>query len=103
MPELITVIVKVRIIIVAVRSAEADRKPPEVMTMMEEIAMLEEMTIVQTGDMHSSWRKGTESRWTRSTDSRWRRNAELLAARGGTTALKTTATVAAATGEAATA
>jgi hypothetical protein len=116
MPELIAVIVIVRIIIVAVRSAEADRKPPEVMTMMEEIAMVEERTMVQTGDMYSSWRKGTESRWmrstdsrwTRSTDSRWRRSAELLAAHGGTTALKTTAAeataaVAAATGETATA
>jgi hypothetical protein len=47
MPELIAVIVIVRIIIVAVRSAEAD-KPPEVMTMIEEMAM------VQTGDMRSS-------------------------------------------------
>jgi hypothetical protein len=70
MPELIAVIVIVRIIIVAVRSAEAD-KPPEVMTMIEEMAM------VQTGDMrsswpdmHSSWPKGTNSRWTRSTESR---------------------------------
>jgi hypothetical protein len=111
MPELIAVIVIVRIIIVAVRSGEADRKPPEVMTIMEEIAMVEERAMVQTGDMHSSWRKGTESRWTRrtdsrrtrSTESRWRRSAELLAAHGGTTALKTTAAMAAATGEATTA
>src|SRR5260370_31194222 len=78
--------------------------------------MGEERTMVQSGDMYSSWRKGTESRWmrstdsrwTRSTDSRWRRSAELLAAHGGTTALKTTAAeataaVAAATGETATA
>jgi hypothetical protein len=105
MPELIAVVVIVRIVIVAVRSDETDRKPPEVMTMMEEMAM------VQTGDMHSSWRKGTdsrwtrstESRWTRSTDSRWRRSAEMLAAHGGTTALKTTAAEAAATVKAATA
>ena len=109
MPELIAVIVIVWIIIVAVRSAEAD-KTPEVMMMIEEMAM------VQTGDMrsswpdmHSSWPKGTnsrwtrstESRWTRSTDSRWRRSAEMRAAHGGTTALKTTAaTVKAATAEA---
>jgi hypothetical protein len=81
------------------------------MTIMEEIAMVEERAMVQTGDMHSSWRKGTESRWTRrtdsrrtrSTESRWRRSAELLAAHGGTTALKTTAAMAAATGEATTA
>jgi hypothetical protein len=107
MPELIAVVVIVRIVIVAVRSGETDRKPPEVMTMMEEMAMVEERTMVQTGDMHSSWRKGTdsrwtrstESRWTRSTDSRWRRSAKMLAAHGGTTALRTTA----ATGEAATA
>src|SRR5713226_3478737 len=112
MPELIAVIVIVRIIIVAVRSAEADRKPPEVMTMIEEMAMVEERTMVQTGDMHSSWpdmhsswpkgtdsrwTRSTESRWTRSTDSRWRRSAELRAAHGGTTALKTTAAAAAAT------
>src|SRR5216683_1500882 len=118
MPELIAVIVIVRIIIVAVRSAEADRKPPEVMTMMEEMAMVEERTMVQTGDMHSSWpdmhsswpkgtdsrwTRSTESRWTRSTDSHWRRSAELLAAHGGTTALKTTAAEAAATVKAATA
>src|SRR5258707_15418996 len=117
MPELIAVIVIVRIIIVAVRSAEAD-KPPEVVTMIEEMAMVEERTMVQTGDMrsswpdmHSSWPKGTnsrwtrstESRWTRSTDSRWRRSAEMRAAHGGTTALKTTAaTVKAATAEATT-
>src|SRR6266481_753116 len=114
MPKLIAVIIIVRIIIVAVRSAEAD-KPPEVMTMIEEMAMLEEGTMVQTGDMrsswpdmHSSWPKGTnsrwtrstESRWTRNTDSRWRRSAEMRAAHGGTTALKTTATtVKAATAE----
>jgi len=118
MPELIAVIVIVRIIIVAVRSAEADRKPPEVMTMIEEMAMVEERTMVQTGDMHSSWpdmhsswpkgtdsrwTRSTESRWTRSTDSHWRRSAELLAAHGGTTALKTTAAEAAATVKAATA
>src|SRR5713226_698596 len=118
MPELIAVIVIVRIIIVAVRSAEADRKPPEVMTMMEEMAMVEERTMVQTGDMHSSWpdmhssvpkgtdsrwTRSTESRWTRSTDSRWRRSAEMRAAHGGTTALKTTAAEAAATVKAATA
>ena len=115
MPELIAVIVIVRIIIVAVRSAEAD-KPPEVVTMIEEMAMVEERTMVQTGDMrsswpdmHSSWPKGTnsrwtrstESRWTRNTDSRWRRSAEMRAAHGGPTALKTTAaTVKAATAEA---
>src|SRR5216683_1333888 len=118
MPELIAVIVIVRIIIVAVRSAEADRKPPEVMTMIEEMPMVEERTMVQTGDMHSSWpdmhsswpkgtdsrwTRSTESRWTRSTDSRWRRSAEMLAAHGGTTALKTTAAEAAATVKAATA
>src|SRR6266851_5451779 len=118
MPELIAVIVIVRIIIVAVRSAEADRKPPEVMTMIEEMAMVEERTMVQTGDMHSSWpdmhsswpkgtdsrwTRSTESRWTRSTDSRWRRSAEMRAAHGGTTALKTTAAEAAATVKAATA
>src|SRR6266478_4987516 len=126
MPELIAVIVIVRIIIVAVRSAEAD-KPPEVVTMIEEMAMVEERTMVQTGDMrsswpdmHSSWPKGTnsrwtrstesrwtrstDSRWTRSTDSRWRPSAEMRAAHGGTTALKTTAaTVKAATAEATTA
>jgi hypothetical protein len=81
------------------------------MTMMEEMAMVEERTMVQTGDMHSSWRKGTdsrwtrstESRWTRSTDSRWRRSAEMLAAHGGTTASKTAAAEAAATAEATTA
>jgi hypothetical protein len=102
MPELIAVVVIVRIVIVAVRSDETDRKPAEVMTMMEEMAMVEERTMVQTGDMHSSWRKGTDSRWTRSTDSRWRRSAEMLAAHGGTTALKTTAaTVKAATAVAA--
>ena len=109
MTELIAVIVIVRIIIVAVRSAEADRKPPEVMTMIEELAMVKERTMVQAGDMHSSWPKGTdsrwargtESRWTRNTDSRWRRSAEMRAAHGGTTALKTTATtVKAATAEA---
>src|SRR5216683_1811919 len=118
MPELIAVIVIVRIIIVAVRSAEADRKPPEVMTMIEEMAMVEERTMVQTGDMHSSWpdmhsswpkgtdsrwTRSTESRWTRSTDSHWRRSAEMRAAHGGTTALKTTAAEAAATVKAATA
>jgi len=79
------------------------------MTMIEEMAMVEERTLVQTGDMHSSWPKGTNSRWTRSTesrwkrntDSRWRRSAEMRAAHGGTTALKTTAaTVKAATAEA---
>ena len=110
MTELIAVIVIVRIIIVAVRSAEAD-KPPEVMTMIEEMAMVEERTMVQTGDMHSSWPKGTdsrwargtESRWTRNTDSRWRRSAEMRAAHGGTTALKTTAAKATAAVKAATA
>jgi hypothetical protein len=63
----------------------------------------------------SRWARGSESRWTRGTDSRWTRNtdsrwscAEMLAAHGGPSALKTTTAkattaVAAATGEAATA
>ncbi len=76
MPELIAVVVIVRIVIVAVRSDETDRKPPEMTTMMEEMAMVEERTMVPTGDMHSSWRKGTDSRWTRSTKSRWTRSTE---------------------------
>ena len=81
MPELIAVVVIVRIVIVAVRSDETDRKPPEVMTveemtMMEEMTMVEERSMVPTGDMHSSWRKGTDSRWTRSTESRWTRSTE---------------------------
>jgi hypothetical protein len=75
MPELIAVVVIVRIVIVAVRSDETDRKPPEVMT-VEEMTMVEERTMVPTGDMHSSWRKGTDSRWTRSTDGRWPRSTE---------------------------